>query len=400
MSKLRIGVDGSALLIAHKNGYENYATALITAMAGLPAAETEDMDIFLYFYAGNRLADASLLGEMRTALRRFTLRVYAPRRGFGVAFPVMALADRLDLLHLPVHVWARRFACPVVTTLHDACARRLMQAGLSLPSLTDLDQMLAQQVAMSRAFIAVSESTRQDVARLYGAPPERISVVYHGAETRFARDEEGARQVRRRYQLGRYILCVNGLQLNKNHGRLLQAYARLRGEHGVSQALVLVGRDGWGADQIRAEIEALGADSGVRLLGYVPAGDLPALYSGADLVVNPSLCEGFGLPILEALACGATMAAANATALPEIGGPAVAYFDPYDVEDMTAVMLRALTDEGVRSRLRAAATDQVSRFTWQQAAQQTLAVYRATAAGLRAQASRPVVAPGAEMKGS
>jgi glycosyltransferase involved in cell wall biosynthesis len=150
----------------------------------------------------------------------------------------------------------------------------------------------------------------------------------------------------------------------------------LRARYHIPQVFVLVGRDGWDSDVIYAEIEKLQLGSSIQHLGYVPQEHLCGLYAGADLVVNASLCEGFGLPILEALACGAVVAVANTPALVEIGGDAVIYFDPYNIDDMAAAILSALSDFQERSRRLAAAPRWLESFSWKRAARETLAVYR------------------------
>jgi glycosyltransferase involved in cell wall biosynthesis len=372
----RIGIDASAMLIARKNGYENYVTHLILAMTELDAAELEGLDIYLYFYTGNRLADATLLDTLLPRFRRFTCRVYRLRRGFRIAFPLIVAKDRLDWLHLPVHLWSERFPCRVASTFHDACSRRMLMQGHTSDAIRQLEEAIQIQLGISQALIAVSQSSKQDLVDLYGVLAESVQVVHHGVDAQFRPDSFAARQVREFYNLPPYILSVNALQGNKNHIRLLRAFAELRARYHIPQILVLVGRDGWDSDVIYAEITKLQLGSSIRRLGYVPQDHLCGLYAGADLVVNASLCEGFGLPVLEALACGAVVAAANIPALVEIGGDAVSYFDAYSIGNMVATILSALTDPQERTRRLAAAPRQLASFTWKRAAEETLSVYR------------------------
>ncbi len=377
MTPARIGIDASALVIARKNGYENYVTRLLMAMASLEDAVFDGLDLRLYVYAGNRFADAGLLDTYLPQLRRFACRVHRPRRGFGLCLPALAALDRLDWLHLPVNLWSRRFPCRVLTTVHDLCSRRwLSEGGADLPEIRAMERMTTDQVQRSDGFIAVSESTRRDMLDRLKVPGQRVYVVPHGSDGAFADSGDSVRAVRAHYRLPPYILSVNALQGNKNYGRLVRAFARLA-EAGRSQhILVIVGRDGWGGAAVRAEIEAAGLGERVRLLGFVPQAHLAGLYAGADLVVNASLCEGFGIPVIEALEAGAVVAAARATSFPEVGGAAVALFDPYDEIEMARVIHRSLTDVAYRAALRVAARERLMELTWERAARGTLAVYR------------------------
>ncbi|MCA9932345.1 MAG: glycosyltransferase family 4 protein [Anaerolineales bacterium] len=374
---MRVGIDASALLIARKNGYENYATSLILAMADLPPKYLTGLDIHLYFYAGNYLADARLLETYLPKLNgRFKCHVYSPRRGFAAALPLLALRDRLDMLHLPVHIWAYRFPCKVVATVHDACGLRMFAAGHQFKEVRNLNDSLQKQLKLFQAFIAVSNSTKQDIVKLYNHPPEQIFVVHHGINQAFKPDSEMAEKVRLLYNLPPYILSVNALQVNKNYKGLLQAFAKLKQECKDIQALVIVGRKGWGSDTVTAEIEQLKLNHSVRQLDYIPFDHLRGLYTGAELVVNASLCEGFGLPVLEALSCGAKVAVANSTSLPEVGGKAVHYFDPNNPHDIAEKMKQVLTDAHLQTILCVEAPAHLQTFSWQKAATSTLSVYR------------------------
>lgn len=374
----RIGIDASAMLIRRKNGYENYVSALLPQIAELPRSDTEGLELFLYFHAGNPLADPALLNSLLPKLKGFRCRVYRPGRLFGAVLPLMALIDRLDWLHLPVYSWSCRYPCRVGITLHDACGARLARRadGRAEVVLQGLDIDLARSISRASAFIAVSEYTRKDVVEFYDVRPERIQVVHHGTDPFFYPSPDDVRQVQAKYHLGRYILDVNALQVNKNHGRLLEAFAGLRQRYSIPHKLVLVGRDGLGAMEIRALIGRYNADGRVVHLDYVSREDLRGLYSGAELVVNPSLCEGFGLPMLEAMACGAIVAASNATSLPEVGGEAAIYFDPRDVESMAMAIWSGLSNTALRRELQDKAARRTREFSWRQAARDTLAAYR------------------------
>jgi len=375
MKKLKLGIDASALLVAQKNGYENYATSLILELVKLSAAEFSGLDITLYFYAGNQLADPKLLAYYRPALKNFKLRVYRPQTGFSKIFPWICAWDKLDWLHLPVHIWAKSYPCNIISTFHDACSKKMYQQGL-IRQLPAHENDINNQIKMSKAFIAVSEQSKKDLMQYYGIADRDISVVHHGVDPDFRTLPEEVGQIKNKYDLKQYVLSVNAIQSHKNYVRLLQAFSILKQIYKIPHALVIVGRDGWGCEETYSEIERLDMGPTVRRIGFIPREDLIALYNGADLVVNASLCEGFGFPILEALACGAVVVASQNTSLQIVGGPAAIYFDPCNIEDMASVIYRGLSDEQIRTNLRNAAPQQLARFSWQKAAKETIKIYQ------------------------
>ncbi len=370
----RIGIDASAMLIARKNGYENYVTSLLLSMTNLHN-DIQGLELIFYFHAGNRLADPRALEEILPHFRGFRCRVYRHGHLYGRILPLMALADRLDWLHLPVYLWSTWYPCPVGVTFHDACSIRLMKQGVEGASALN-ESHNRQAVALASAFIAVSESTKRDLVELYRVPSSKITVVHHGVDPFFKPSAEDADRVRQHYNLNEYILVVNALQLNKNHERLLRAFVKLREECRISEQLVLVGRDGLGAERVYALLAQLHSENAVRHLGYVSREDLRGLYSGARLVVNPSLCEGFGLPLLEAMACGAVLAVSNITALPEVVGDAGLLFDPYDVDSIASAIHRGLSDQTLRAQLKDKSLVRLKHFSWATAARETINAYR------------------------
>lgn len=378
--QLRIGIDASAMIIRHKHGYENYVQSLLHAMAGL-GSELEDLQLYFYFNAGNPLADPEELDEILPRFSRFVCRVYRPHHMYGRLLPLFAWYDRLDWLHLPVYLWSKRFPCPVGITIHDTCGARLArQPTLDLVQHTGSvhmhDMEVRQLVAAGSAYLTVSQAAANDVSEFYGVPTEKIFVVHHGVDPFFLPSPSDAARIKERYQLDRFILDVNVLQVRKNHLRLFEAFALARVQAGIPHHLVLVGRKGWGAEDILAAVGAFGLQDCIHYLDYVSREDLRGLYSGADLVVNPSICEGFGLPILEAMACGTPVAASEVSAFPEVGSDAVLYFDPLQVQSIAHRMVEGLTNGPLRDRLKLQGMERTALFTWEHAAHQTLSAYR------------------------
>jgi glycosyltransferase involved in cell wall biosynthesis len=219
-----------------------------------------------------------------------------------------------------------------------------------------------------------------DVVRVYGIPESKITVIAEGVHARFkpARAEAVA-AVRQKYSLPAHtILYVGTIEPRKNLSLLLDAYALLRSRQAVGDEtkLVMVGKKGWLYEPFFRHLQEMGLEGEVIFPGYVPDDELPAIYGAADVFVYPSLFEGFGLPVLEAMACGVPVVCSNASSLPEVAGEAALMVGPQDTAGLAAAIQRVLADAELRAKLAALGMAQASRFTWEKAARQTLAVYR------------------------
>jgi len=266
-------------------------------------------------------------------------------------------------------------ATRTIVTVHDLSFVRHPESVM--PGMSQhLNTWVPRSVQRADHVIAVSEATRQDLMELYHTPPGKISVLYHGVTPEFAPVTSAARlnDVRQKYNLGQnpFILSVGTLQPRKNYQRLIQALAQLEAD----VSLVIVGGRGWQVEPILAEIERQKLAARVHLPGFVADADLPALYSAAALFVYPSLYEGFGLPVLEAMACGAPVIAANRSALPEVVGNAGLLIDPYNVDELAAAINRLLGDGSLRAQLATAGRAQAAQFTWPAMARQLVEMYR------------------------
>jgi glycosyltransferase involved in cell wall biosynthesis len=268
----------------------------------------------------------------------------------------------------------------VVLTIHDLTTRRFPEMHVAENAALHATK---ERFARTRAdrIIAVSEATRRDIVSELGIPPERISVVYEAADARFRpHTPEETQTTLERYSLthNRYILSVGTLEPRKNHVRLIEAYAMLRARYTPAEhlpPLIIAGGNGWKYDAILAAPEQTGVAGFVRFLGRVPDDDLPALIAGSRVFVYPSLYEGFGLPPLEALACGVPVVVSHAASLPEVVGDAGLYCDPYDPHDIARQIAALLEDNDLTLRLRYASVMRARQFSWERAARETLAVY-------------------------
>jgi glycosyltransferase involved in cell wall biosynthesis len=231
-------------------------------------------------------------------------------------------------------------------------------------------------VRAADALIAVSEHTRADLCDLYQTDVNKVRVIHEGidAEFRPAPSEEIAR-VREQYSPGRpYLLMVGTLEPRKNHAAALRALARLKAE-GARHRLVIAGGKGWLFEPINRQVSASRLENDVVFAGYVPQADLPALYSGADGVLVPSLYEGFGFPVLEAMACGAPVVASNVSSLPEIAGEAALLVDAEDDAALAAAVQRILRETALAHSLREMGLRRAAEFSWKRCAAETADLY-------------------------
>ncbi|HLB12881.1 MAG TPA: glycosyltransferase family 1 protein [Dehalococcoidia bacterium] len=296
----------------------------------------------------------------------------------GMPLAVDLFTGRLDLFHSldyllpPVRKGAR------VITVHDLTF--LVVPQYAEPKLARyLARALPHSIARASLVLADSEATRQDLLTLLEVPPEKVEVVYAGVDPSFKRVTDISRlgRVREKYGLeGPFILNVGTLEPRKNLEGLVRAFALLRGEARLPHRLALAGGRGWLYQGLFGLVEELGLRELVSFLGYVAEEDLPALLSLAEAFVYPSFYEGFGLPPLEAMACGAPVVASTAPCLPEVLGEAALLVDPTDHQALASAVLRVLEDSQLRCTLLAKGTQQAAKYTWTAAAERALSLYR------------------------
>ncbi len=296
--------------------------------------------------------------------------------------PIELCLGRLDLFHSPDFVLPPVLSGRKVLTVHDLSFLRVPECAH--PVLRRyLERVVPRSVRRADLVLADSSNTRNDVIELLGVPAERVRVVYPGVEARFhpVTDEELLSAVRLRYRLERpFILGLGTLEPRKNYVGLVEAFARLRARYGVPHQLAIVGGRGWLYEPIFERVHSLGLEAEVRFLGHADDDDLPAILSLAACLAYPSFYEGFGIPVLEGMACGTPVVTARGSSLPEAGGEAALYVDPHDVDGLAECLYRALTDEPLRGALRAGGLARVQEYTWERAGRALLEAYRWVAA--------------------
>lgn len=300
-----------------------------------------------------------------------------------VVFPRAATRQHADVAHIPYFAAPVRLATPTVTTVHDLIPMVLPAYRRSV-LVRVYTRLVAAGTRWADAIIADSECSKRDTVAHLAVEPQRVHVIPLAAGPQFQpAAPEHIEHVRSRYSLPeRYVLYLGGFDQRKNVPALLRAFAQLRkqGLQATELRLVVAGRlpaadTGFTPDPQRVAAD-LALEESVIFPGWIAETDKPALYSGAELFVFPSIYEGFGLPVLEAMACGAPVMTSNASSLPEVAGEAGLTVDPNDIGALAQTMAVVLGDEERRQAMREAGLTWASCFSWKRTAQATLGVYR------------------------
>jgi glycosyltransferase involved in cell wall biosynthesis len=369
---MHIGIDAHAIG-AQQGGNETYIRNLITALAELDQTH----EYTLYFSV------AAAAEVWRNRYANFAVRLLPPPTPL-VRVP---LALALELRRRPVDVLHVQYTAPpfcpapVVTTIHDLAFEHLPET-FTRRGKAQLRLTVRRTARHAAHILTVSEFSRQDIIKTYHLPPGKITVTHNGCEAQFTPQpaaEREAATIKQKFGIARdYLLAVGSLQPRKNLVRLLRAYAQLREQQPDFQLqLVIVGRQLWLYQEILREIRQQNFVADVIVTGYASDADLPALYRSAVALLYPSLFEGFGLPPLEAMACGTPVITSNSSSLPEVVGDAALLVNPYDESELAQAMWRITNDAALRSQLSQAGLQQAKRFTWAAAAEKTWAVYQA-----------------------
>ena len=371
---MRIAIDAHAVG-AKLGGNESYAVNLIEALAQIDSANEYTI------YITTNEARERFHGRWPNFKVRATLP-HTPLIRIPLTLSAELRKNPVDVLH--VQFTAPPFCpCPVVVSIHDLSFEHLPQT-FKRRSRTQLRLTVRRSARRAARIISLSEHTRRDIIETYGIDAERIRAIPLAAPSHFGpvHDNRELQRVRHTYGIdGDYILSVGSIQPRKNLARLVRAYASLRGKNSAYTLpkLVLVGKCAWLYDETLRALDETGVRDAVVLTGYVPQADLPALYSGALCFVYPSYFEGFGLPPLEAMKCGAPVIVGNKTSLPEVVGDAALTVDPFDVEAIASAMKRLINDLDLRRDLSVKGKTRAKSFDWRETARKTLAIYEEVA---------------------
>jgi glycosyltransferase involved in cell wall biosynthesis len=358
------------------HGIGRYAFRLLEALVAAAPART--FIVFRGREEDSRFDWGALSARPNVELWDGPWPLYWPQE--QLQWPALLRRSRADLFYSPYFVAPLLVtdACPAIVTVHDLIFDRYPAYMPRRWARPYYRLLMALSVRRARRVVAVSRATAADLTHYYRTPPDKVAVVLEGVDPSFATaGEDQLAAIRQRYDLKRsFVLTVGARRPHKNQARLVRAFARI--PNGGCDLVFAGPADDRFPDEARRAVEDTGLNGKVRFLDWVPESDLPGLYALADLVALPSLVEGFGLPALEAMACGTPVLAANASSLPEVVGGAGVLVDPYDEEAMAAALGELLADRALRHRLARAGLARAATFTWQQAARRTLEIFEDT----------------------
>ncbi|NPV46444.1 MAG: glycosyltransferase family 4 protein [Armatimonadetes bacterium] len=369
---MRIAFDARTLCTP-KTGDRTVTTGLLQGMLAL--AEPEGLEIIA---VSDRPIPTGLLRE--TAALRMHMAPWP--RGYAwtwLAFPRALRAVKADVAVLQ-YMAPQRLPCPFVTFIHDTVWRSMPETFPWRDRLV-LDTFIPSTIAHAAAVCTGSHFAASEISRHYPHAAGKLHVVPYGVEARFrpVTDQQELRRVRAKYSLPeRFVLSVGVLQPRKNVEALVHAYQRLPAPLRAQHGLVIVGKHGWLMKHLPALAREAGPD--VQFTGYADDEDLPALYTLAECFAYPSLYEGYGLPPLEAMACGTPVLTSNVASLPEVTAGAALCVDPTDVQSLQDGLQRMLTDTDLRRELVTRGLERAAGLTWGPAAQGLLGVLRAVVA--------------------
>jgi glycosyltransferase involved in cell wall biosynthesis len=381
---MRIGLDARFLTHPQPGGYKSYIGNLAPALV-----QVDDENEYVLYT--DRPASAGLLPDARNVRLRplpGTLPLVGVPLREQFLLPLGMMRDRVDVMHSPFPTAPVATRCPFVLTVYDTIWRsappfsRRSPRRLAMWLYTRALPMLV--VRRARAVLTISRSAKEEIVHNLGLPEERVHVVYPAAAPlyRALDDVQEQERVRRTFGLdAHFILAIGSADPRKNVPRLIEAYARLGADLRRRHALVIVWTHALLQGRAAALVEELGVQDRVHFLQGVSDEDLARLYRSAALFVFPSLYEGFGLPPLEAMACGTPVVAADNSSIPEAVGDAAVQVDSRDVEALACAMARVLGDGELREELRARGLARARTFSWERCARETLAVYRSVGEG-------------------
>ncbi len=369
---MRIGIDASST-IPPRTGIGNYTYNLLQALGRIDK-ENEYILYFNYFRP-SKIIPKFEQPNFEKVINRIPCRVQRVLHN-NLKLPIELFVGKIDVFHSPNYFLPPTRGAKGIITIHDITFKRFPETQ-TRSDTRYANKWVPEALKMANGIITDSQSAKRDIIELLGVPENKIDVIYGAVDQRFLpiNDIQILQEVKMKYNLPeKFLLYVGTLEPRKNISGLLQAFAILR--QNISYKLVIAGGKGWLYDEIFEIVRKLNLTEDVIFAGYVPDEDLPAFYNLADLFVFPSLYEGFGLPPLEAMACGVPVVCSNTSSLPEVAGDVAIMVDPYDVEGLAEAMHKILADVTLQQKMRAKGLKRAKLFSWEEAAKKTLAVYR------------------------
>jgi len=375
---LRIGINTLVAVPGGIGGTQTYLQNLIENLAKIDKKN----EYFLFVAPWNK----ELFRVKQKNFKKLICRIPAKPLFLRVLYEQIALSilawrNRVDIFHFPASVCSFFLFCPSILTLHDITP--LVSAEF-IPPILHYYWKFAYKFSTRRvnSIITVSYSAKEDIAKFLAVPREKIKVIYHGNRPRTPEIEGKNKIASNLYQNKKgsfpYILWVGKMYTHKNLPRLLRAYSKLIKDKNIKHQLVLCGIKSWGYSSFIKTVEELNLQDKVIFKGYIPDNELERMYLNASLFVFPSLSEGFGLPILEAMSCAVPVITSNYGAMAEVAGNAALLVNPYNIDEIAEAMYKVLTNKNLREDLIKRGLERVKKFSWEKTAKETLKIYKET----------------------
>ncbi len=365
-----IGIDGNEANVTRRVGVSEFAYELINQFALIQSARPK----FNIYLKDKPASDFPITNDTWKYI------VFGPKKMWTqFALPARLLLERSkpDVFFTPSHYAPRLALCPTVVSIMDLAFIHFSQY-FAKKDLYQLQNWTKYSVKNATKVITISEASKSDILKVYGLSPDKVIVIYPGIRHKKTMSTLEPhiykwQEVQRKYELAdKYLLFVSTLQPRKNVSRLIEAFSKIKATLKHDLQLIIVGKKGWLYEDILEAPEKFNVEKEVKFLDFVSDEDLDILYKNAQLFVYPSLYEGFGLPILEAMRHDCPVITSNVSSLPEAGGDAALYFDPLNVDDILSTIEKVLTDHKLREKMIAKGHEQVLKFSWEKAATQTL----------------------------
>lgn len=381
---MRIGID---ILSNVPNQLSGATTYLVNLIRNLAKIDTENQ-YFIFAVSDN----AAKIAVKQDNFTYITCKIPNQYREIRIAWeqvilPLQVMRYKIEVMHFPGGTMPLAVPCKSVLTIHDLSSfyyTANMPSYMPKRRLFYLNNLIKYSCRKADYIITDSSFSRKEILTHLKVSPNRIAVVYLASSPMYeeAVDLSSADQILRDYGInGEYILYVGTGHKHKNLDRLVEAFTKLKCKQGIPHKLVWAGRQGSGYNDLMNTIKSLGMEEEVIYIGYVPNQHLALLYRTASLLVFPSLYEGFGLPLLEAMTYGVPIASSTAGSLPEVAGDAVVYFHPCDIDEMAEVIFNTLKNKELRKKLINKGFERIKRFSWENTARNTLEVFKKVAQG-------------------
>lgn len=361
-----IGIDAH-VLGDKSGGNETYYRNLISNLS-----ENVQKNVILFINKNVDLSELNFNGRVV---------VFKSKNAFVRNFleiPYLAYKYKLECLHMQYFIPFLR-PCPIVVTIHDISFEHFDDI-FTKKEMFIQKKLIPYAARKSDKILTVSEFSKQDICKYYGCEPEKVIVTHNGKSDSYKKvdlTDVQKKELREKYKLPEeYILYVGNIQPRKNLKRLLQAYVEYAVDNKAAKPLVIVGKKAWMYDSIFEEIKQNHLEQQVYFTGYVEECDLAAIYTEALFFVYPSIFEGFGLPVLEAMACGTPVITSDITSIPEVAGDACYMIDPYSVDEISRALKIFTEDSLLREEFAKKGVKRAAMFDWKKTAQKTEEVYR------------------------